>query len=169
MVGRWILKKNIVIVSLNDFIMKEVCLLLAKKLNMNFVDIDTLIEKELLANKGESLNIANDYLSSLERRIIQKVVGQTNSVLSISAETYLANNHIDYFHETNLIYLQTTVHSIDVNLIKNKAERTRIEQNTTLHENLNEFLMNSSNSVVENADVKDIKEIVKEIEQLINV
>ena len=161
------MKKNIVVVSLNNYLAKEVCLVLSQHLEMNFIDVDAHIEKELLLNKGDSLSNAEDYLTKLERNYIQKLTSKTNSIFSIDAETYLANNHIDYFRECDVVYLQTKIHSIDLKQIKNKAERTRIEQNTSIHENLNDFLTSSSEFIIENSDVKDINEIINEIEQVI--
>jgi len=167
MAGRRILKKNIVIVCLNDFLLKEVSESVAKKFKMDFVDIDEHIEKKLLENKGESLSFASEFLTKLEREYIQKLTKKNNTVFSISAETFLANNNCDYFHNFSVVYIATEIHKIDINTIKSKAERTRIIQNTEIQQNLNDFLSVSANYVVLNADIKEVDEIVKEIEELI--
>ena len=161
------MKKNIVLICLNDYLLKQVSADLVKKLKANWLDIDGAVENELLRSKGDKLHIANEFLTSLERKIISQAVTEENTIFSISPEMFLANSNKEYFHECSCIYLATETHSIDILQIKNKAEKTRIIQNATINSNLNEFLINSCEYVIQNADIKEIADLVKEIKALI--
>ena len=161
------MKRNITIVSLNDFLRKETGKELAKVNSMHYLDVDELIDFELISRRQVSLKCGDEFLKRLERECIERVAEYQNCVYSISPDLFLANDNRYYLENSYIIYLDTDMHNIDITKIRNRNERIKIQQEMEVFDNLNSFLVGTCSNVIENADMKSIRDIVKEINYII--
>ena len=165
--ARWILKKNVTIVCLNDFLRKETGKEFAKHNNMHYLDVDELIDFELISRRQVSLKCGDDFLNRLECECISRVAEYENCVYSISPDLFLANDNRFYLENSYIIYLNTDMHKIDVSKIKSKNERMKVMQDMEVFDNLNGFLVATCPYVINEADIKSIKDIVEEIRVIV--
>ena len=163
MFKRWILKRNIALVCLNDFLRKETAKSYAKANRMLYLDIDELIDFEVISRKQVSLKCGDEFLKKLEKECITQVVDYENCVFSLSADLFLANDNKVLLEDCTIVYLATEMHAIDISKIKNKSEKTKLQQSMDINNNINDFLQKICPYVVENADIKSIVEIIDEI------
>lgn len=161
------MKKNITIICMNDFLRKETGKEFAKFDNMHYLDVDELIDFELISRRQVSLKCGDEFLNKLERECVARVAEYQNCVYSISPDLFLANDNKIYLENSYIIYLSTDMHNIDVSKIKNKSERMKIMQDMEVFDNINGFLTNTCPYVIQEADMKSIKELVEEIRDIV--
>lgn len=161
------MKKNITIVCLNDFLRKETGKEVAKAIDMHYLDVDELLDFELISRNYVSVKCGDEFLNKLEQECVQRVAEYENCVYSISADLFLANNNRMYLENSYIIYLNTDMHNIDLSKIKNKNERVRLMQEMEVFENINGFLVATCPYIIEDADMKGIKDIVDEIKVIV--
>lgn len=157
------MKKNIAIICLNDYLRKETAKLLAESTKMYYLDVDELIDFELISRKQVSLKCGDVFLKKVEKECISRVVEYESCVLSISVDLYLSNENSVLLDDCKVVYLATEMHNIDISKIKNKKEKIKLQQAMDINNNINDFLIKTSKIVVENADIKSLDDIVKEI------
>lgn len=158
------MKKNITLVCLNDFIRKETAKQLAKLRHMNYLDVDELLDFDV-NKKQVSILCGDEYLMKLEKDCVERISEYTNCVFSISADMFLANDNRYYLENSNIIYLATEMHNIDLKKIKNKTERARLEQLMDVYENINEYLTKTCPLIIADSDQKEILDLAKEIDK----
>ena len=83
-------KKNLVLLGMMGSGKSTVGNLISKKLNLNFIDIDSVIEKltkmkisEIFSKKGEK------YFRNLEEKITMKTLNSTNTVISLGGGAFI--------------------------------------------------------------------------------
>lgn len=162
-----VLKKNITIVCLNDFLRKETGKEFAKCYNMHYLDVDELIDFELISRRQVSIKCGDEFLNRLEKECVARVAEYENCVYSISPDLFLANNNKAYLENSYIIYLNTDMHNIDISKIRNKNAKEKAIQYMEVFENVNGFLIATCPYVIENADFKSIKDIVAEIKTIV--
>lgn len=161
------MSRNITIVCLNDFLRKEAGKELAKINKMFYLDIDEMLDFELISRSQVSIKCGDEYLHKLEQDCIKRVAEYENCVYSISPDMFLANDNKVYLKDTSVVYLNTDMHNIDVSKIRNKNEKIKIMQDMEVFDNINGFLIATCPYVVEDADMKSLKDIVVEIKSKI--
>ena len=157
------LKKNIVLVSLNDFLRRETAKVLAKKKKMNYVDVDELLDFELISRKQVRLKCGDEFLKKLERKCIQKVSEYENCIASVSTDIFLANDNRDYFENFSIFYLATEIRSIDLSQVKNKEEKDALSENEEIFSHINDYLIATCEHVIHEADCLEIDDIASKI------
>ena len=103
---------------------------LAKKLEINFIDLDDYIEEQ----EGSSINkIFSDkgeiYFRKLEHRSLQKLLDKNDSfVLSIGGGTPCYANNIELINKSSFsIYLKTSIKDLYKRLVKRRSKRPLIK------------------------------------------
>lgn len=135
-------------------------------MKMHYLDVDELVDFELISRKQVSLKCGDVFLKKLEKECISRVAEYENCVFSISVDLYLANDNNILLEDCNVVYLSTEIHNIDISKIKNKQEKIKLQQAMDINNNINEFLIKTTNNVIENADIKSIEDIVLEIKSI---
>ena len=117
-------KENLVFLGMMGSGKTSIGLLVAKKLKLNFIDIDHEIEKELGIKISDIFETRGEvYFRSIEEKITLKTLKKNNIVVSLGGGSFLNNNikkevlknHISFWLKWNIKTL--------INRIKNNKKR----------------------------------------------
>jgi shikimate kinase len=160
--------KNIALTGLMGSGKSTIGLLLAQKLNMDFVDIDAEIEEkegisisQIFAEKGES------FFREIEKQEIQHFVSKSNQVISTGGGAVQKAENIKLLQQNCIIiYLKTSAEVLFAR-IKNDTKRPLL-QNTDPLATLKELLQKRQNNyqkadIIVDTDEKTIDDIINEI------
>jgi len=158
--------KNIYLVGFMGSGKSTVGKILAEKLNMNFVDIDKLIEekegmkiKDIFEQKGES------YFRELERKQIEAVVKQEGLVVSTGGGLGANLDNMNFMKKNgDVVWLDVSLNTV-LDRLKNDQDRPLLKQPTEKIKQLFEERKNVYRlaNIRINADKKTPSQIVEEI------
>ena len=118
------LKENIVFLGMMGSGKTSIGSLVAKKLNLDFIDIDKEIEKELgLSIKKIFLNKGEDYFRKFEEKITIKKLRLKPTVISLGGGAFLNSNIRKEVLKNHLSFWLNWDHKILINRIKNSKKR----------------------------------------------
>ena len=118
------LKENIVFLGMMGSGKTSIGSLVAKKLNLDFIDIDKEIEKELgLSIKKIFLNKGEDYFRKFEEKITIKKLRLKPTVISLGGGAFLNSNIRKEVLKNHLSFWLNWDHEILINRIKNSKKR----------------------------------------------
>ena len=118
------LKENIVFLGMMGSGKTSIGSLVAKKLNLDFIDIDKEIEKELgLSIKKVFLNKGEDYFRKFEEKITIKKLRLKPTVISLGGGAFLNSNIRKEVLKNHLSFWLNWDHEILINRIKNSKKR----------------------------------------------
>ena len=118
------LKANIVFLGMMGSGKTSIGSLVAKKLNLDFIDIDKEIEKELgLSIKKIFLNKGEDYFRKFEEKITIKKLRLKPTVISLGGGAFLNSNIRKEVLKNHLSFWLNWDHEILINRIKNSKKR----------------------------------------------
>ena len=117
-------KENIVFLGMMGSGKTSIGSLVAKKLNLDFIDIDKEIEKELgLSIKKVFLNKGEDYFRKFEEKITIKKLRLKPTVISLGGGAFLNSNIRKEVLKNHLSFWLNWDHEILINRIKNSKKR----------------------------------------------
>ena len=117
-------KENIVFLGMMGSGKTSIGSLVAKKLNLDFIDIDKEIEKELgLSIKKIFLNKGEDYFRKFEEKITIKKLRLKPTVISLGGGAFLNSNIRKEVLKNHLSFWLNWDHEILINRIKNSKQR----------------------------------------------
>tara|TARA_B100000035_G_C20737994_1_gene438462 strand:+ start:44 stop:556 length:513 start_codon:yes stop_codon:yes gene_type:complete len=130
-------KENLVFLGMMGSGKSSIGLLISKKLNLNFVDIDDEIEKEIgmkiskiFENKGEK------YFREIEESLTLKFLKEKKTVISLGGGAFLNNkikkevieNHISFWLDWNIKTLVNRIKDSRKRPIAHKSSKVEIEE-----------------------------------------
>jgi len=158
--------KNIYLVGFMGSGKSTVGKILAEKLNMNFIDIDKLIEekegmkiKDIFEQKGES------YFRELERKQIEAIVNQEGVIVSTGGGLGANLDNMNLMKKNgDVIWLDVSLNTV-LDRLKNDQDRPLLKQPTEKIKQLFEERKNIYRlaNIRINADKKTPSQIVEEI------
>jgi shikimate kinase len=158
--------KNIYLVGFMGSGKSTVGKILAEKLNMNFIDIDKLIEekegmkiKDIFEQKGES------YFRELERKQIEAIVNQEGLVVSTGGGLGANLDNMNLMKKNgDVVWLDVSLNTV-LDRLKNDQDRPLLKQPTEKIRQLFEERKNVYRlaNIRINADKKTPSQIVEEI------
>jgi shikimate kinase len=158
--------KNIYLVGFMGSGKSTVGKILAEKLNMNFIDIDKLIEekegmkiKDIFEQKGES------YFRELERKQIEAIVNQEGLVVSTGGGLGANLDNMNLMKKNgDVVWLDVSLNTV-LDRLKNDQDRPLLKQPTEKIKQLFEERKNVYRlaNIRINADKKTPSQIVEEI------
>ena len=158
--------KNIYLVGFMGSGKSTVGKILAEKLNMNFIDIDKLIEekegmeiKDIFEQKGES------YFRELERKQIEAIVKQEGLVVSTGGGLGANLDNMNLIKKNgDVVWLDVSLNTV-LDRLKNDQDRPLLKQSTEKIKQLFEERKNVYRlaNIRINADKKTPSQIVEEI------
>jgi len=158
--------KNIYLVGFMGSGKSTVGKILTEKLNMNFVDIDKLIEekegmkiKDIFEQKGES------YFRELERKQIEAIVKQEGLVVSTGGGLGANLDNMNFMKKNgDVVWLDVSLNTV-LDRLKNDQDRPLLKQPTEKIKQLFEERKNVYRlaNIRINADKKTPSQIVEEI------
>jgi shikimate kinase len=158
--------KNIYLIGFMGSGKSTVGKILAEKLNMNFVDIDKLIEekegmriKDIFEQKGES------YFRELERKQIEAIVNQEGLVVSTGGGLGANLGNMNLMKKNgDVVWLDVSLNTV-LDRLKNDQDRPLLKQPTEKIRQLFEERKNVYRlaNIRINADKKTPSQIVEEI------
>ena len=117
-------KENIVFLGMMGSGKTSIGSLVAKKLNLDFIDIDKENEKELgLSIKKIFLNKGEDYFRKFEEKITIKKLRLKPTVISLGGGAFLNSNIRKEVLKNHLSFWLNWDHEILINRIKNSKKR----------------------------------------------
>ena len=94
------MKPNLVVVGFENEFNKKLCIYLADKLDMFFVDVKELIEYDLVNSKEALLRCGKEYIEKEERKTVRNVSEYENTVVNIPYDLFVNNR--DFFKNNNI-------------------------------------------------------------------
>lgn len=94
------MKPNLVVVGFEYEFNKKLCIYLADKLDMFFVDVKELIEYDLVNSKEALLRCGKEYIEKEERKTVRNVSEYENTVVNIPYDLFVNNR--DFFKNNNI-------------------------------------------------------------------
>ncbi|MDA9604999.1 shikimate kinase [Candidatus Pelagibacter sp.] len=100
------LKKNLVFLGMMGAGKSSIGYLVSKKLNLDFIDIDSLIENKLEMSIADIFHkMGEDYFRNLEEKITLKTLKKKNNVISLGGGSFInekirkeiTNNHFSFW------------------------------------------------------------------------
>jgi shikimate kinase len=158
--------KNVYLIGFMGSGKSTVGKILAEKLNMNFIDIDKLIEekegmkiKDIFEQKGES------YFRELERKQIEAIVNQEGLVVSTGGGLGANLDNMNLMKKNgDVVWLDVSLNTV-LDRLKNDQDRPLLKQPTEKIKQLFEERKNVYRlaNIRINADKKTPSQIVEEI------
>ncbi len=90
------MKSNLVIIGFEKQFNKDLCLYLADKLDMFFVDVAELIEYNLINSKEALLRCGREYIEKEEKKTVRNVADYENTIINIPYDIFINNK--DFFN-----------------------------------------------------------------------
>lgn len=133
------MKPNLVVVGFEYEFNKKLCIYLADKLDMFFVDVKELIEYDLVNSKEALLRCGKEYIEKEERKTVRNVSEYENTVVNIPYDLFVNNR--DFFKNNNInIFIKPfKVDDIDMLVMEDRI--------ALLKNDCKIFIENSENSV----------------------
>ncbi len=129
--------KNITIVGIDNNFVKSFAKNIADKLGYNYLDANEQFDKILLANNNYPMFILDEILAQKENLLIDDLISKDKTVISISDDMFLSNEHYKKFE------FSTTILVLDENLDKTRAGiQNLIKKYTKFTFNKNEIKTN---------------------------
>ncbi len=160
------MKSNIVIVSLNYNLSKNVSLCLANKLDMYFLDVKDLIEYSLIDTRRVELLCGEKYLKKQEKNVIMGVACYENTIINFPYEQLLDE---DYYRaigkSSTIIYLGASKELLLQQSLKKKAQEN-LSMELIAFEELDNLLTQKSDitiKIVNNRKDVIIKQIITQL------
>ena len=165
------MKKNLVLTGMMGVGKSTIGKKLAKKLKLEFIDIDQVIEtkekqkiKDIFKNKGE------DYFRKIEKKITLEILKKTNLVIALGGGAFI-NKSIrkEVLNTSYSFWLDLETRSI-LNRLKNVKKRPLLNKEN-LEDSINKIyserkkIYNQSNFRIK-CDLLEVKDIVKRIIKL---
>ena len=125
------LKKNLVFLGMMGSGKSSIGLLISKKFNLKFIDVDSIIENEtkttitnIFKDKGEN------YFRNLEEKITIKILQTNNCVISLGGGAFLNNKIRKEILTNHLSFWLNWDESILIKRIKNSKKRPLVYNST---------------------------------------
>lgn len=144
------MKKNIVIVSSNKNLRKDLSKLIAGDTKMLNIDADELLDFELVNTRNMSIREVGATLKQLENEYVTRVSKFKNCIITMSDKLFLADDHFKLLKDLKKIYLQTPPQTPSKNA--KKEELYRIEQELLIYNEINDLLTSICDIVVKADD-----------------
>lgn len=154
------LDSSFVIVCADKTLRNDVAKILAKKNQMLNADIQDVIDYEILNHHDITLSEANEFLGNLEKKAIVKTLGYKNTVLSISCDTFVANDNFELFKNRVKVYVRLPKRYIISKL--NKNNKDKIEQQLLMYNEI-DALISCNCDITMDKELKTAQELVDEI------
>lgn len=108
---------NIIVVSMDNELSKQVAKHLAKELNLNYVDLNLVYEKELLSDVKKS--VFNEDASTKEKNVVAHFSKEKDIVMAIENEMFLSNKNYELCKNNLSLLIETELRNdIEQNLQK---------------------------------------------------
>ena len=106
---------NIIVVSMDNELSKQVAKHLAKELKLNYVDLSLVLEKELLIDARKS--VFDETASTKEKNIVAHFAKQKDVVVAIENEMFLSNKNYELCKNNLSLLIETKMQNeIEQNL-----------------------------------------------------
>lgn len=135
--------KNIAIVGLDNAFVKKFAQKIAREIGYKYIDANEKFDKDLLANINYPMILVDELLDEKENRLIEKLTKNDNTVISISDDMFLSNEHYKILEETTVILILDE----NVGKIKKNIEKM-IEKHANFVFNKNEIKTNDIIKIV---------------------
>lgn len=109
------MKPNLVVVGFEYEFNKKLCIYLADKLDMFFVDVKELIEYDLVNSKEALLRCGKEYIEKEERKTVRNVSEYENTVVNIPYDLFVNNR--DFFKNNNINLFIKPFKADDIDMI----------------------------------------------------
>ena len=119
--------KNILIVSSNKEMRKDLSKLLARDTKMLNIDADELLDFELLNTQRVSIKEVGNLLKDVEREYVNRVANFKNCIITMSDKMFLADDHFKLLKDLNKIYIQVAPKKVGKNAKKEEVYRAEQE------------------------------------------
>lgn len=152
------MKKNILILSLDNKLAKKAAKKVADLLSMHFLDVDELINYELINKDEIEIKCGAEYLKKLEEGCVSNAVEFENCVTVVSIDTFLSNDISVKFENHNQFFLGTSQAGF-------KEANAGNDKNLVFND-ISTFLKNSCNEYIscDNLNVNQIADkIIKKL------
>ncbi|MEF9992509.1 MAG: shikimate kinase [Peptostreptococcaceae bacterium] len=144
---------------------------LARILNMQFIDMDTEIEKrekctipEIFKNKGQ------DYFRDAEKKLIKELVEKDNFVVSTGGGIVTQSENCKILKEQkHVVFLDADVNTIIEHVCNEMEKRPLLKESKNLQEKVNELMIERYSDYKESSNImidvnnKNINEVVSQI------
>lgn len=122
------MKSNLVLLCAENTFKKKIAKELAESLDMNFVDVDDLINYELDDSKNIIEKAGMEYFKQQQNNIIKRIFTFENTIVSIETEMLKQTPNVEkYKKNANFIFLQLNF-DVFVELQKNSNESKQLKQ-----------------------------------------
>lgn len=136
---------------------------LSEKLNLDFLDIDTEIEKEYGSIENIFESFGEDYFRNLETKVLNSIIKKDNVVISTGGGVVIRNSDVLKNLE-KVVLLDSTVENI-YNNIKNDTKKRPLLKDCNIKEKI-ETLLNKRYNLYKNVSNIKIKTENKTIDEL---
>lgn len=162
--------KNIVLIGMSGVGKTTVGDALSRALNREFLDIDSLIEREANTSIENIFSIYGEvYFRELESNIVKQIYQDKNLIISTGGGIVLVKDNIDRLRENGIIVLlEGTIDYIINNIKKSKNNRPLLngvdiqEKVKSIYNNRKELYLSAGDFIVL-VNNKSVDEIVYEI------
>lgn len=154
------LNNSFVIVCADKCLRNDVAKILAKDIQMLNADIQDVIDYEILNHHEITLNRANDFLSSLEKKAIAKTLGYKNTILAISCDTFVANDNFELLKNRVKVYIRLPKRYIISKL--NKNNKDKIKQQLLMYNEI-DALISCNSDIIIDKELKSAQDLATEI------
>ena len=118
---------------------KKLCIYLADKLDMFFVDVKELIEYDLVNSKEALLRCGKEYIEKEERKTVRNVSEYENTVVNIPYDLFVNNR--DFFKNNNINIFIKPFKADDIDMLVMEDRIALLKNDYKI------FIENSENSV----------------------
>lgn len=133
------MKPNLVVVGFEYEFNKKLCIYLADKLDMFFVDVKELIEYDLVNSKEALLRCGKEYIEKEERKTVRNVSEYENTVVNIPYDLFVNNR--DFFKNNNINIFIKPFKADDIDMLVMEDRIALLKNDYKI------FIENSENSV----------------------
>lgn len=99
--------RNVLIIGLAEFNVKNIAMKLAEKLNRMYMDVDELIEYQLV-NKQGLKKVGREYFEKIQKGCIRQACECVNTVATISTDLYLFGEYAEILSKFYVIFVNFT-------------------------------------------------------------
>ena len=118
------LKENLVLLGMMGSGKSTIGLLISKKLNIKFVDVDNIIEKNMNMPIAEIFKVKGEnFFRNLEEKITIKLLSSSNTVISLGGGSFINDKIRNEVINNNYSFWLSCSTSTIINRIKNNKKR----------------------------------------------